>query len=88
MLAVFVRLHRHITIEYLLLSPIRVCFHYKLSGSAAINFYYDYWHYSTVLASFGITTVLTKPLEWGIYGLNSTIHYVASFEQFSQRYSV
>jgi hypothetical protein len=34
------------------------------------------------LASFGITpTVLTKPLEWGIYGLNSTIHYVASFEQ-------
>jgi competence protein ComEC len=35
------------------------------------------------LASFGITpTVLTKPLEWGIYGLNSTIHYVASFEQF------
>lgn len=35
------------------------------------------------LASFGVTfTVLTKPLEWGIYGLNSTIHYVASFEQF------
>jgi competence protein ComEC len=35
------------------------------------------------LASFGVTpTILTKPLEWGIYGLNSTVHFVASFEQF------
>ena len=35
------------------------------------------------LASFGITaSLLTKPFEWGIYALNSTIHYVASFEQF------
>lgn len=35
------------------------------------------------LASFGITPILlTKPLEWGIYGLNSTVHFVASFEQF------
>jgi hypothetical protein len=72
----------HITIEYLLFSSIPGLFSLQLSGSATINFYYDYWHYGTVLASFGITpTVLTKPLEWGIYGLNS-IHYVASFEQF------
>jgi competence protein ComEC len=35
------------------------------------------------LASFGITPiVLVKPLEWSIQGLNSTIHFVASFEQF------
>lgn len=35
------------------------------------------------LASAAITpTILTKPLEWGIYALNYTVHYVASFEQF------
>jgi competence protein ComEC len=35
------------------------------------------------LASFAVTpTILTKSLEWGIYGLNSTVHFVASFEQF------
>jgi competence protein ComEC len=35
------------------------------------------------LASFGIThIILIKPLEWSIKGLNSAIHFVASFEQF------
>jgi competence protein ComEC len=85
MLAVFVRLHRHITIEYLLLSPIRVFFITNLVVAPLLTFIMIIGIIVLFLASFGITTVLTKPLEWGIYGLNSTIHYVASFEQFSQR---
>ncbi|MDG2431490.1 ComEC/Rec2 family competence protein [Flavobacterium sp.] len=35
------------------------------------------------LAAFAIAhPLLIKPLEWGIYALNYSIHYVASFEQF------
>lgn len=36
-----------------------------------------------LLASIGYTpTLLTVPLEYGIYALNSIVHFVASFEQF------
>lgn len=36
-----------------------------------------------VLSGFGFTTpLLSKPFEWSIYYLNSSIHFVASFEEF------